>query len=179
MTKTPKHLLSKMQGILRKGTAGILCMILLTSLIATGCKKTPLPDEAENNPTKTEITLSGTSWKLVGIVDTRTGSLKVLEPNDCKECYRITFETDSTFSGQGVNNQILWGKYAIDYTTHSLRIITFAHTEMLDIGDEKLYRQILREIQSFILKNTNPRILHLYYDDGKSYLKYEEKGDKT
>jgi len=54
MTKAPKHLLSKVQGILRKGTTKLLCMILLISLVATSCKKTPLPDEAENNPDKTE-----------------------------------------------------------------------------------------------------------------------------
>ena len=53
-----------------------------------------------------EVTsLKGTTWKLVGFVDTETGNLKVAEPDDPR-CYILTFDTNSTFSGTSSTNDI-------------------------------------------------------------------------
>ena len=41
--------------------------------------------------------LKGTTWKLVGIVDAKTGTLRELEPKHCVKCYTLTFETDRIF----------------------------------------------------------------------------------
>ena len=43
-----------------------------------------------------ENCLTGTKWKLVGIVDSPSKKLTAVEPTDCEECYTITFDTDST-----------------------------------------------------------------------------------
>jgi hypothetical protein len=42
--------------------------------------------------------LTGTTWKLNGIVNAKTGELKNLEPTDCEACYTIAFDTDYTFT---------------------------------------------------------------------------------
>ena len=127
--------------------------------------------------------LVNTKWKLVGIVDVQTGILTELEPQDCNECYTIEFDPDNrffpecvnTFSGRMVDNG-MWGCYEIDYKTGVLHLTNIFFNQMGSIwgGYETLYHQILKKIQSFTVKNTYPRILHLYYNDGKNYLKYKE-----
>jgi uncharacterized repeat protein (TIGR02543 family) len=127
-----------------------------------------------------EINLQGTKWKLIGIVDVQSGNLTELEPKDCDECFTLIFDTDDTFSGRTVNN-IMWGEYEIDYNRHTLRATDFAVSEALDTRDGELYSQILggyffRKIQSFTVRDTHPRILHLYYNNGENYLKYKKIG---
>jgi len=177
MTKTPKHLLSKVQGILRKGTAKLLCVILLISLLATSCKKTPLSDELQDDPSKTEITLPGTSWKLVGIVDPRTENLKVLEPNDCEECYTLTFLTDSTLSGQGVNillyrsddddinypNYINYPDYTANYILSTIRF-HFYIPAIDEPYDGNRYWSVLFRSKKFELSDTELKLYHEWFD---------------
>jgi len=123
-----------------------------------------------------EQILLETKWKLEGIMDVETGELKVLEPKDCDECYTIKFDTDRTFSGRKVNNVINYANYEIDYKTGVLRITDIVGTEMGEIGDEYLYSQILWKIRTFTINDTDPRTLHLHYNDGKNYLKFKEIG---
>jgi hypothetical protein len=60
---------------------------------ATTPEEPTIPDE--QNP------LRGTKWKLAGIVDTKTETLKELEPKDCEDCYTLTFLTDKIATGYG------------------------------------------------------------------------------
>ena len=127
--------------------------------------------------------LKDTKWKLAGIVDVQTGVLAELEPTDCDECFTLTFDTDSTFSGRTVNN-IMWGRYEIDYNAYTFHVTDFVVSEARDRGDGELYskilgHQFLRKIQSFTIKDTHPRILHLYYNDSKHYLKYKKIGGEN
>ena len=134
------------------------------------------------------VTLQGTKWKLAGIVDTQTGELKELEPKDCVKCYTIVFGTDSVFKEtSSINIEAGWYKiftgnstsnfivcwYKIDYKTGAFHIYNIGGTEVGEVGDGYLYRQILLKIQSFTVKDT---YLHLYYDDGKNYLIFKETG---
>ena len=119
--------------------------------------------------------LVGIKWKLAGIVDAQTGDLTELVPTDCDECYTLIFDANDTFSGQITNNVIV-GSYEIDYDIHALHFSNIGGTEAIDVGDGELYRQILWEVQSFIVKDAHPRVLHLYYNDSKKYLKFEEIG---
>ncbi|MDR0419684.1 MAG: META domain-containing protein [Prevotellaceae bacterium] len=116
--------------------------------------------------------LVGTKWKLVGLADTLTNDIKALEPQNCEECYTLTFHTDTTFGGQIVYNtmSMLFNRYEINYTTGTFHISRILITSMGCPYDEDLYTQILKETQSFTLRDT---LLHLYYNDGKNYLKFE------
>ena len=124
-----------------------------------------------------ETDLQGTKWKLIGIVDTQIGDLTELEPKDCDECYTLAFDTDDTFSGQLADN-IMFGKYKVDYETDVLCFTEIAVSEMLSIWGEYeiLYWQILRKIRYFTIEDIYPKILHLYYNDGKDYLKLKKIG---
>ena len=122
------------------------------------------------------VNLQGVKWKLVGIGSLDKIALQELEPKECNECYTLIFDTDDTFSGR-ITTNIIVGSYEINYNTYDLHFTNIGGTEAIDVGDGELYRQILREIQSFIVKDTYPRTLHLYYDDGKNYLKYKKIGD--
>jgi len=165
-----------------------LCLVVVTLFATSGC------DMSETSPTNENNTLQGSKWKLIGIVDVETGKLTELEPKDCGECYTLTFIEDSVFNetlwynGQ-VNVEIGWYKlftgrsssnfiaclYKMDYKTGAFYIYNIGGTEINEVGNGYLYRQILLKTQSFTVKDTYPRILHLYYDDGKNYLKYKEK----
>ena len=53
------------------------------------------------------IPLKGTKWKLAGIVDKETGTLKVLEPKECEECFTLTFDTDYTATVRSINKETI------------------------------------------------------------------------
>ena len=67
---------------------------------------------------KDGIKLKGTKWKLAGIVDSKTGVLTELEPQDCEECYTLMFLTDTkaevfAFREKSVLDLSLLGKYMV------------------------------------------------------------------
>ena len=126
------------------------------------------------NGKEVEPNLQGTKWKLAGIVETETGDLKVLEPKDCVECYTLSFDTKSTFSGRTASNVIAWANYEINYITGSFRITDIIGTEMGEVGDGYLYFENLLEIQYFAIKDTHPIELHFFFNDGKNYLLFKQ-----
>ena len=69
---------------------GVVCMLLLA---VVSC-------EASKEPYATP--LKGTNWKLVGVVDPRTGILEELEPKDCEKCFTLRFETNRIFYARGI-----------------------------------------------------------------------------
>ena len=155
----------------RKESGKMFFILLLISLaVVASCERNNSSTEAPE-----EVSLINTKWKLVGIVENDV--LKVMEPQDCSDCYTITFDTDSTFKGQLADNK-MFGYYEIDCKTKVLHFTEIAVTQMISIWEksEILYWQILREIQFFTVEDTHPRILYLYYNDNKNYLKYKEIG---
>ena len=48
------------------------------------------------------VSLTGTKWKLSGMVDTQTGIMRELEPKNCDECYTIEFGRDSVGMYQSI-----------------------------------------------------------------------------
>jgi hypothetical protein len=111
-------------------------------------------------------TLKGTKWKLVGIVDAQTGELQVLEPNNCEECYTLTFETDSMCRGNSSSNLIVV-KFDVNYKTSAFCISNIGGTEICEILDGDLYRNTLYEVQSFFYTEN---ALILYFNENKNYL---------
>ena len=75
-------------------TLRFTAILLFAAGMFFSCKNTN-DDDQTTLTNGTDLILKGTKWKLAGITDP-TGSLKVLEPKDCAECYTLTFETDST-----------------------------------------------------------------------------------
>ena len=125
-----------------------------------------------NNATVPSLT--GVKWKLAGIVDVKTGELKVLKSltadgKDCEQCYIITFKEDGTFTGFSTTNE-LYGNYLINYSTHDFKISGFGGTKAGELGDGQIYDDILPTVQSFDLLESE---LKLYYNDKDNYLSYK------
>ena len=183
------------QSVVQKSIAGMLFVLMLSLLCLTtsGCERlTPQTGDNDIEKTDSNFTLQGTAWKLVGIVDTQTNMLTELEPKNCEKCYTIEFGTDSFynetswFNGR-VNVEAGWYKiftgtstsnilscwYSIDYNTKTFNVYNIGGTEVCEIDDGNSYRQILLKIQSFTVKDTCPKTLYLYYDDGKNYLLFK------
>ena len=144
-----------------------------------------------------KVTLLRTAWKLIGTVDAQTGVMKELltghEPRDCSnidpynQCYTLYFPgggypnscgpvEDNSFNGMMTTNAYC-GKYEIDYETCAFRILRFSFTSVTGRGDEGLYIKIFNsghDQKSFTIKDTHPRILRLYYNDGNNFWEYRE-----
>ncbi|MDR0364729.1 MAG: hypothetical protein LBH92_06920 [Bacteroidales bacterium] len=114
MTKFKKPLFSTTLSVLKESITAVSCIILVGLLLTTGC--------SENSPTtnlkENGTALQGAKWKLVGIVDIQTDTLKELDPKDCEECYTITFITDTKAEGMAFREKIeldlsLLGEYSI------------------------------------------------------------------
>jgi len=86
--------------------------------------------------------LTGTSWKLMGIVDIKTGSLTKLEPKDREEYYTLTFNTDTTIYSYSTINQI-FGNYNVNYETRGINITGLWGSEAREAGEGELWWDIL------------------------------------
>jgi len=149
-----------------------LCKIIffLFCLICFSCQKqTETPLERTN--------LEGTKWKLVGIVDTKAGDIKELEPRDCEYCYTLTFDTDYTATVYGIsqgNGELDLHpdspsrNLSIDYTLAQL-------TEMYEKDGEYYemdpFFQLFRYIQSFTVTNDALKLSYGYSGDSFSLFK--------
>ncbi|MDR2969865.1 MAG: hypothetical protein LBV32_09735 [Tannerellaceae bacterium] len=143
-----------------------LCLLFSVALLFCGCEKTK-----EEKDIKLE-TLKGTKWKLEGIADDRTGTLKVLEPKDCEECFTLTFDTNSTFSGFSTTRN-LSGECNIDYATNAINISMYFLPALDELDfDAELYVRDLENVFSFSLQENNTKLI-LYFND-KSYFLYNK-----
>jgi len=63
-------------------------------------------NEADIELNEDAISLTGTKWKLSGIVNAETGEIKELEPKDCEECYTITIESNNEANIYNINTSL-------------------------------------------------------------------------
>ena len=116
--------------------------LLAMTIVIAGCSSfSEMNNEDDSSGVNNdgEVSLKGTKWKLAGIVDTRTGDLKVLEPKDCEECYTLMFDTDFT---------------AIILSVNMILKIDLQHLSEHDIPQEFIDKMLFCE---------------KYYEDGEDY----------
>jgi hypothetical protein len=108
--------------------------------------------------------LKNTKWKLAGIVDVRTGTLKELEPKDCEKCYTLEFDTDSTAWGTSIMNEIRLKLSPTPFMT----VVSFAYDH--EMGDVQLFYDAMKTINSCtVTENT----MKLFYNERKNFLLYK------
>ena len=156
-------------------TFTLLASVCAALLLTTGCDKnessTTPPDDLPPITQKKDLT--GTSWKLNGVVDAEAGKLTELEPKDCEECYTLTFDDENTvYSFTSANS--LTGKYEVDFKTYTFSITTLGSPKLGERGDGNSYRYVLPTVQSFSLQEGE---LRLYYNEKKEYLSYKVRED--
>ena len=143
---------------------GILFLSLM--LLSFGCDNNgDLPKDGNAINNVNIPPLNGTKWKLAGIADVETNTLTELEPQECKKCYTITFDTDTTASGYTACNEI--------YITLNIDSIQIVGTKMY-CGDTTYYVAI-RSVTSYIVMDGE---LKFFYNNGKNYLLYKPINDE-
>jgi hypothetical protein len=162
-----------------------LCLVVVGLFIAFSCEKPPI-DSGGNDTIKNpepELTLEGTKWKLEGIVDVETGTMKVLEPTGCDYCYTFVFADN--FSSLPVDtfirnngDTLFWRDYAFGHSRDnnfwllSLNPITFASTKVGETGDGKVYYDAMFKVNSYMF---NKNELKFFYNENytRKYLLYK------
>jgi hypothetical protein len=109
-----------------------------------------------------DVSLVGTQWKLFGVFNVQSNSLKVLNPVDCEECYALNFDTDSTATGKSSTN-LVW----VDLSRKE-KPIGIA-TETGERGDGYLFCDAVETVTSY---SCNGNELKFFYNEDKYYLLY-------
>ncbi len=117
---------------------------------ANGCK-----DDENENP------LIGNKWKLVGFVDDQTGIIREPQPNNCKECYLLFFNTNDAFSGHSSTNT-LYGTYSANSSSHTIQFTEIGGTKINELYDGREFVNSLSNVVSFTLSIEE---LKLFYND--------------
>ena len=129
---------------------------LLFLISFSGCK-----GNAPENPTD----LTGTSWKLAGIYDVQSETLTVLEPIDCDDCYTLTFDSDTTATGNSTSNLVF-----VNFSTTN-QIIGIA-TEVGEVGDGYIFCNATIQVTSYSVSKTE---LKFFFNEKNNYLLYKPK----
>ena len=134
-------------------------------------------DETEQsvNDGEESTLLKGTKWKLVGIVDSETNTMEVLEPKDCEKCYTLMFDSDKyAYAGYNIvyysaSNELV-GNYEVNYATQTISFTRPGGTKIAEMGDGDMLREIIPTIQSFLFQGNE---LRLYNNSQKNYLLFK------
>jgi hypothetical protein len=118
-----------------------------------------------------DVKLSGTKWKLAGILNVETGELKTLEAyhpiTDCEDCYTLTFDTDTTAWGRSCANRI----HATTKKTAAGFYMGTA-TFVYETGDCGLFLDVLMLVDDYFLRE-NQLIFAYTRDEVRYYLTYK------
>ena len=121
---------------------------------------------------KKEPSLANTKWKLVGTMDVETGVLTEPKPENCADCYTLSFLTNDTLFVRTVKKGHL-SIYEVDYKTNSFNLTYLFETLDNDTGIGGTYARLLRHIQSFSLQNKKKE-LWLYFNNKNNYLLFKK-----
>ena len=135
---------------LQKVAVATLCIVCL---VCCSCQT--------QNDTDKPMSLKGTKWKLKGIVNTETGTLKVLEPKNCVKCYTFTFDTDTTALGYSVLNEMF---------IRGLNPVIIVGTKVGEEGDAGIYYKALFSVHSCTFNRSE---LKLFFNNNKEYLLFK------
>ena len=110
--------------------------------------------------------LPSTKWKLEGIVDVQTNTIKELEPKDYEISYTLTLYSDGTFTGYTSINKFVC---VFESSTGNVRLLLI--TEAGERGDGRLFYNTLLSVQSHTQQEHE---LKLFYNDKRNYLLYKK-----
>jgi hypothetical protein len=161
MIKLFKNLFANVRKMIVPGT---VCMLLLIVVSCGNSEEPSASDEVEdcdNTEQYDNPKLKGTAWKLVGIVDSKTGVLIELEPKHCVECYTLTFETDRIFHVRGVDRT-----FKMDLDNLNLEVTADLQYGIYDgnlYRDNDDFRRAVASAKSYSVTREELRLLGPYY----------------
>jgi len=174
-----------MKTFLKFTALSAVLLMLATGLVSCDRSSSETPPET---PNVTEFTweilpmteledLEGSHWKLVGIVDAVTGSLKELSPKDCEKCYRIIFDNNTIGNNENgytfflfTSINTLRGHYMVDLETRRIMVSNFGGTRARETDDGDLFYDAFSRVQALLLQENE---LRLFYNNKQSYLLFK------
>ena len=145
------------------------------------------PSEANsdaNGPSKPAHSLTATSWTLVAFVDVANNVSR--EPNysfpdwsavpEKDSLYTLLFVNDTLMRGRQVTNRFE-GRYTVESCGENVCLIMAeVRTTLLggDLEDGFEFSGILSGLLGPIYFERYAQILHIFYNDGKNYLKFKK-----
>ena len=169
---------SALQGVRRRSAVAVMLCILMF----LGCKNQSevnddfLDEIAVNGDQLISLNLKGTKWKLMEIANFQlVGSIKILEPKKCDDCYTLTFDTDSTATVFSVNwaeklDFLHLGEGILLFEFNSPNKIFFCEkyfTDGEDYCDSYFFRRGIAYTKSFIVY---PQNLKLFFPNKNNCL---------
>lgn len=151
------------------GQKTLLWVILIMILPVLGaCQKDLGIDEADTidlkdipeNPEYANLPLVGTSWKLLGFADIKTGKVKKVKPGS-PHSYSLNFTNEGDIWGHTSANTIK-GKYELFNEANKINVLAFtAITYVNEMGEPIDYQEAMIKVDRF---HVTSRGLSLYYD---------------
>lgn len=109
------------------------------------------------------------TWKFQGFGNTANKSFKKAEPNDCEECFVLTFYADSTFTGKSIINGLV-GNYYLSEKNNLSFPNGLLGTKVDEItGDGTKFTEALRNVHQYSIEKSK---LKLFYSDTEYLLFY-------
>ena len=189
MNRHKKNFFFIMRNTWKRSIVGMLCMVLVGLFVALSCEKPPISGEGDGNDTivkdKPSLTLRNTTWKLVGMVNVETDSLRVFDVNlkynemclPIDEWYSLVFYNTDTILYISTSSKWSHLVYEIDYEKDTIRYLHGLFEIIQLTGDTfdglryyDIFRDELRKTQPFSLEEDEFR---WYYNDKKNYLLYK------
>jgi len=122
------------------------------------------------NPIFADLPLVGTTWKLIGFGDERSGKVKLAEPKDCENCYKINFLENGEIWGRSHVNQTKGSFLLEENNNYNFKQFSFGRMsyagELLD-GDR--FIDAMKEANRY---DVTSRGLFLYYSS-REYLLFQ------
>jgi hypothetical protein len=172
-----------------KKLLSLLVAVVILPLILAGCdddSKEPVgPNNGQSGSQEREVSsrlsLTGTTWKLYGVVDVATGlmapppaPIPVPEDNSGRS-YSLEFREDSTFSTFSSVNEYGGTYYVEEFSDneviYKIHIENFWGTKVGAVepwgGDDRWWMNSFKTIKNFTLQENE---LKLFYNDGMNCL---------
>lgn len=167
----------KIQTITKIAAVAILILSLTScddsddiSVICDVCDDAPIIDDEE-------ISLVGTSWKLVGVVDVTTETLNNIVPDEveCEGCYTLTFHTDTTFSNYSAMSRGT-GNYSANYLSQTIFITNYTIDLFHESGYGNSWMAVFSDLENFLFREDE---LRLCYNENRSCLLFRPYQQNT
>ena len=122
-----------------------------------------------SNETEGEDDLSNTSWRLLGFCSMDSNELQSIQPENCDNCYVLTFSTDGIFSGRTASNKFE-GAYSAEKGLFA--ILKCTTTKVGDIYDNDRFYTALLNSTHYSISDSQ---LKLFYNNKQNYLIFVQK----
>ena len=141
------------------------CLLFAVLAVSTACDR------------EDDLSLTGTSWKLYGYVNTANGNFRIQEPGYPADQYSICFSENGTITGRSRVHEMK-GYYQVSGNNIWIAASVITNGEKGGHGDDEYYIEsaFLNSLAKSTFYEIKDGQLRLYYNSGKDYLLFDRPG---